>query len=179
MLIGKLVRLREYREEDLKLAQEYLNDFEIKKYLFPMTPFPLTLNDEKKWYEKVSFLNENYEFAIEALDKGIYLGGCGLKNLDWKNSHTEVGIFIGLQEYLGKGYGTEAMNLMINFIFMEMGLNKIKLDVYDFNQRAAACYEKCGFKKEAVLKNEIYRNGRFSDIIRMSIFKEDFLKRIN
>lgn len=65
MFTGQLVRLREYREEDIKLAQEYLNDPEIKQYMFPLVPFPLTYNDEKKWFENQSSLNPNYNFVIE------------------------------------------------------------------------------------------------------------------
>ena len=123
MFTGKLVRLREYKEDDIKLAQEYLNNYEIKQYMFPAVPFPLTLNDEKKWFEKLSSLDNNYNFAIETLKENKYIGGCGLKNLDWKNSHVEVGIFIGLEEYHNKGYGTDAMKILINFIFTEMNIN--------------------------------------------------------
>jgi len=176
MYIGKLVKLREYRNEDIKLAQEYINDYEIKQYMFPSVPFPLTFDDERKWFENQSSLNFNYNFAIETLKENKYIGGCGLKNLDWKNSNVEVGIFIGLKEFQNKGYGTDAMNVLINFIFKEMNIIKIKLDVYNFNEIAIRCYEKCGFKKEAVFKKELFRNGQFRDIIRMVLFKEDYFK---
>lgn len=89
----------------------------------------------------------------------------------------EVGIFIGLKKFQNKGYGTDAMNILIDFIFKEMNINKIKLDVYEFNNKAIKCYEKCGFKKEAILKMELFRKGKFHDIIRMVLFKDDDLKK--
>jgi RimJ/RimL family protein N-acetyltransferase len=171
MFTGNLVKLREYKEEDAALAKEYLNDPEIKQFMFPFLPFPLTLNDELKWIQNQSSLNQNYNFAIETLAEKKYIGGCGLKNLDWKNSHVEIGIFIGLKEYHNKGYGSDALKILINFIFNEMNLNKIKLDVFAFNETAIKCYKKCGFKIEAVLKEELFRFGKYHDAIRMALFR--------
>ena len=174
MYTGKLVRLREYRKEDLPTVVSYLNNPEVKKYMKPGVPFPLTLTDEEKWFEHQSFLNPNYNFAIETQSDGKYIGGCGLKDVDWKNRHTEVGIFIGDVEYQGKGYGTDAMNVLIDFIFKEMDLNKIKLDVYAFNERAIKSYEKCGFVVEGRFKDELFRFGKYHDTIRMALFKSEY-----
>lgn len=175
MFTGELVRLREYNKDDTEKALAFINDPEIKYYLTPGVPFPLTLNDEATFVEKQSAFNETYNFAIETLD-GEYIGGCGLNDIDWKNRVTVVGIFIGNKEYWGKGYGTDAMDVLINFIFKEMNLNRIMLNVYSYNQRAIKSYEKAGFVKEGVLRQALYKNGAYHDEVVMGLLKEEYKK---
>lgn len=176
MYTGKLVKLRAYKKEDLALAQEYVNSAEIRQYMENNIPFLYTIDNEEKWYESISPQNELYNFAIEVLETGEYIGGCGINGLDYKNSVASVGIFIGNPDYLSRGYGTDALKILVKFIFEEMNINKVRLHVYDFNARAQKCYEKVGFKKEAVLKEELFRHGKYHDVIQMSIFKRDYFK---
>lgn len=173
MYKGEKIRLREYRKEDIKLALEYLNDAEIKRNLTPAIPFPYTLEDEEKWYESNTALKDTYNFAIETLEGKEYIGGCGINKVDWKNSNVVVGIFIGNKEYWNKGYGTDAMKVLVKFIFEQMNINKIKLNVYSFNERAIKSYEKCGFKIEGVLRKEIYKDGKYHDEIVMGLLKDE------
>ncbi|MCD6550708.1 GNAT family protein [Thermotoga sp.] len=174
MLKGKLVRLREYRKEDIDKALEYINDPEVKKYLIPGIPFPLRREDEEKWYQNLDgFSTKSYSFAIETLSTREYIGGCGINNIDWKNSIAEVGIFLG-RPYWNKGYGTDAMKVLVRFIFNEMNINKIKLGVYSFNKRAMRVYEKVGFKVEGVLREELYREGKYHDVYVMGILRREW-----
>jgi RimJ/RimL family protein N-acetyltransferase len=171
MITGKFTKLiKEYRE-DVKFTLKYLKDPEIKKY--PFIPFPLTYNNGSELDEKTVF-NDNYNFAIETLADKKYIGNCGLRNLDKNNRSADIGIFIGNKEYVFKGYGVDAMMTLIGFIFSKMDLNKIKLDVYEFNKKAIKFYQQCGFRKEGVLKDEIFMNGIYYDVIRMAIFRNDF-----
>ena len=174
MYTGEKVRLRAYAKEDIPKAQAYINDSEIKRCLTPGVPFPLTLEEEYKWFEKQTAFQDTYNFAIEELEEGKYIGGCGINQLDWKNSVATVGIFIGNKDYLSKGYGTDAMNVLIRFVFEQMNINKIKLHVYSFNKRAVRSYEKCGFKLEGTLRQEIFRDGQYHDEYIMGILKEEF-----
>lgn len=174
MYIGEKIRLRAYKREDAPLAQEYLNDWEVKRLLTPGIPYPILLEEEEKWVSNQSAFNDTYSFAIETLEDGKYIGGCGTNKVDWKNSTAVVGIFIGNKDYWGKGYGTDAMKVLIKFIFEQMNLNKIKLDVYSFNERAIKSYKKCGFKVDGVLRQEIFRDGEYHDEYVMSILKEEY-----
>ncbi|WP_032121499.1 GNAT family N-acetyltransferase [Clostridium amazonitimonense] len=175
MYTGEKIRLREYRREDILEAQRYINDAEIKRYLHPGIPYLYTLEDEIKWFEMQSASKDCYNFAIETIEREIYIGGCGINNIDWKNSVVEVGIFIGDKNYWGKGYGSDAMKVLIKFIFDQMNINKIKLKVYSFNKRAIKCYEKCGFINEGVLRQEIYKDGKYHDEMIMGLLKEEYL----
>ena len=175
MYCGKLVRLRAYRKNDIPKAQEFLNDFEVRKLLQPTVPYPYTMEDEEKWYEGISAIKDTYTFAIETLD-GIYLGGCGVNSIDWKNRKAEIGIFIGDKDYWGKGYGSDAIQILVKFIFEEMNINKIGLSVYSYNERAKKAYKKCGFVEDGVLREEIFREGKYHDEIIMSMLKREYYK---
>ena len=174
MYTGNKVRLREYRKDDAKQAQDYINDPQVKRLLHPGIPFLNTFEDEEKWIEGLSAKKENYSFAIETLEDSKYIGGCGINDIDWKNSVIVVGIFIGDKNYWSKGYGTDAMKVLIKFIFEQMNIHKIKLNVYSFNERAIRSYVKCGFKHEGTLRKEIFRDGKYYDEIVMGLLSEEY-----
>ena len=77
MYDGKLTRLRPYGKDDTEIVWKYINDPEIKQYLTPGIPYPITMNDEEKWILNQSAMNDTYSFAIEDKETGEYLGGCG------------------------------------------------------------------------------------------------------
>lgn len=176
MFNGKLVRLREYRKEDIILRLSYINDPETLRYLESGIPYPVTYNEELKWFEAISAFNDSYRFAIETEADGLYIGDCGINSIDWKNSVASAVIFIGNRDYRGKGYGTEAMQLLMSFAFDQININKVRLNVYSFNEPAIKSYEKCGFKREGVLRQEIFRDGRYYDTIVMGILREEYKK---
>jgi RimJ/RimL family protein N-acetyltransferase len=171
MYYGEKVCLRAYKEEDISIASKYVNDKELKKFLVTTIPFPMTYWEEEEWIKSQKSNNEgNYNFAIEDIETNKYIGGCGIQNVNWLARVATVGIMIGDKDYWGKGYGTDAMKVLINFIFNDMNINKIRLGTFSFNERAIKSYEKCGFKVEGVLKDEIFKDGKYYDEIIMSIF---------
>lgn len=175
MYYGEKVLLRGYKEEDIEKAYEFVNDFEVKRLLDPNTPFPITKWEEESWV-KSSKNKEGlvYDFAIEDIVTGQYIGGVSINSCSIKNRNCVIGIMIGDKKFWGKGYGTDALKVLIKFIFEECNLEKIKLAAYSFNDRAIRCYKSLGFKEEGVLKKEIYREGKYYDEILMALFKEDY-----
>ncbi|NLW39419.1 MAG: GNAT family N-acetyltransferase [Tissierellia bacterium] len=176
MLKGKLVRLREYRQSDVELAYKYMNDPEVMLNLGNGIPYPMTLEKEQEWFNSQAKSEDNYNFAIESLKEGLYIGGCGINWYDWKNGTAEVGIFIGDPRYRGKGYGTDAMKILIDFLFQQTNINRIQLATYSFNERAIKSYLKCGFKEEGRLRQRIFRYGQYYDEILMGLLREDYNK---
>ena len=75
---------------------------------------------------------------------------------------------------LGKGYGEDAMRILMRLAFEKLRLNRLSLRVFDFNHRAIACYEKCGFKREGVLREDHFAEGRFHDVIVMAILRSEY-----
>ena len=172
---GLKVRLREYRKEDIPLRLAYLNDPEMICSLTPDIPYPMTLHEEEKWFESLTAVSDTYKFAIETLENKLFIGGCSINGVDWKNSVATMGIFIGSKNHLGRGYASDALRVLIEFIFLQMGINKIRLTVYSYNESALRCYEKCGFKVEGVLRQEIFKDGKYYDKIAMGLLKQEFL----
>lgn len=177
MYVGEKVRLREYRKEDILKRLHYINDPELLKYLISDIPYPITLHEEEKWFDSISSLGDTYRFAIETLEDNTFIGGCSINDVDWKNSVATIGIFIGNKEYWGNGYGTDATNTLVTFIFRQMNINKIRLTCYSFNERAIKSYKKCGFLVEGVLRKEIFKDGMYHDKIAMGILLDEFKTR--
>ena len=177
MYRGGLVKLRAYKESDIEKAVEFINDEEVKKFLDSNIPFPITKWQEEEWIKsRKSNSDYTYDFAIEDLETGKYIGGCSINECNLKSRNCTIGIMIGDKDYWDKGYGSDALSVLIKFIFEEVNMNKIKLGVFSFNNRAIACYKKLGFIEEGILKKELYRNGKYYDIILMSLFKEDWIE---
>lgn len=176
MLIGERVRLRELRKTDIEAVKTYINDPEITRMLRSGIPFPLLEHEEEKWINSQSGLStKSYSFAIETLDNQEFIGECGFTEIDWKNRHTDIGIFLGKDDHRGKGLGTEVLRLLVEFGFNELNLNKIKLGVFSYNKNAIKCYEKFGFITEGIFKDDLFRDGMYHNVIYMALFKKDFI----
>lgn len=176
MFIGNRIRLRELRKEDIATINELGNEEEVIINLTTKVPAPLPLQVEESWYEDyVKNYKDNFiQFAIETLD-GTLVGKCGTGGIDWKNGCTTIWIFIGKDENRSKGYGTEALALLVKFIFEEMNMNRVQLVVFGFNERAISSYKKNGFVVEGVYRQEIFRQGKYQDVYQMSLLKREYI----
>jgi RimJ/RimL family protein N-acetyltransferase len=173
MIEGKKIRIRAIEKTDIAEIMKWINDPEVKSNL--LMRYPVSQYQEERWIETaLSTDNQrNKTFALETKE-GVYLGGIGLNRIDWENGNAEVGIVIGKKEYWNKGYGTDAMMAMLDFAFNQMNLHRVYLRVFEFNQRGIRSYEKCGFKREGVLRQDRYRQGQYYNTIMMGILKEEF-----
>ena len=172
MYEGQWVRLRAMDNSDLMKLQEYSNDFRIMRSASGGILYPSTVDDAARSMQKnTSFTSGEYQFAVEAKTNRILIGQCGFIHVNWKNRTGEIAILIGEKDYQNKGYGTDAVQVLCSFGFNEMNLRKIKATVFDFNTPALRCYEKCGVRKEGSLKQEIYREGAYHDVIQLCLFR--------
>jgi len=175
MIEGEKVRIRAIEKADIDEIMKWVNDREVMDNL--IIRYPVSRYQEEKWMEKAleDSNPRNKVFAIETKD-GVYLGGIGLHRIDWENSNAEVGIVIGKKEYWNKGYGSDSMMTLLKFAFNRMNLHRVYLKVYDFNVRGIKSYEKCGFRREGVLRHDLYINGDYHDSIIMGVLKDEFKK---
>ncbi len=175
MIEGKKVRIRAIEKTDMDEIMKWVNDPEVKNNL--LMRYPISRYQEEKWIERaVDETNKrNKAFAIETKE-GVYLGGISLHGIDWENRNAEVGIVIGKKEYWGKGYGTDAMMSILDFAFNQMNLHRVYLRVFEYNLRGMKSYEKCGFKKEGILREDRYANGEYHDTVMMGILRSEFIK---
>jgi len=115
--------------------------------------------------------------AIHIRDTDRLVGTCAFSQLDGDNGSTLFHITIGEPDAWGKGYGTEATELMLAHAFTRLALHRVALTVFEFNSRAIRSYEKCGFTIEGRARQAIFREGRFWDEIHMSVLLEEWEKR--
>lgn len=168
---GTLVRLRPIAPDDLPRFVAWIADPEVRRFLSLYRP--LSLNDEERWFEGLGKGADQEIFAIETVE-GRHIGSVGLHSIHPRDRSAEAGIFIGEREYWGKGYGTEAMRLMLGFGFGQLNLHRIFLHVYAYNERAIRSYLKCGFVREGVLRQAVFKNGKYSDVLVMGILQPEF-----
>ncbi|MCM3633512.1 GNAT family N-acetyltransferase [Paenibacillus camelliae] len=174
-LLGDRIALREYRISDLDSISQWVNDPEITNTLSDVFLYPHSRNESETYLNVImEGKSSTKSFVIAEKDSLEYIGQIDLFNFDWKNRFAVMAIVIGKKEYLGKGYGSEAIRVLQKFAFEELNLNRIELDVYDYNARAYKCYLKCGFKEEGRMRQKLFKNGRYRDVIRMAILKEEF-----
>lgn len=172
---GKKVYLSPMCLDDAYKYVKWMNDSKVTDGLNGNQNL-ITLESEKEWIEKNN-RNGNFQFAIVKQDNDELIGNCGFNELDTINRKATIGIFIGEEENRGKGYGYEALTLLISYGFDYLNLNSIMLSVYSFNENAIACYKKVGFK-EIGRRREAYlmKNKRYDDIY-MDILREEFYER--
>jgi len=175
MIKGKLVNLRAVEKKDLEEIMKWVNDREITKYLVAFL-YPVSRVEEEKFLERAMSHNDTEKTLVIETKEGIYIGQIGLHKIDWKNRNAELGIVIGNKEYWGKGYGTDAIEVLLNHAFNQMNLFKVYLRVFEYNKRGIRCYEKCGFKEEGRLRKNHFYNGEYYDEIIMGILKNEFIK---
>jgi len=170
-LLGDRIYLSPRNTEDVELFTEWLNDFEITDYT-GRSGILTTLSGEKKYLEDNS--SPEATFVIVTIKDDQMIGTVSLENIDNINRTATLGIFIGDKNYRDKGYGTEAIKLILEYGFKYMNLNNIKLDLMAINTRALKCYEKCGFKEYGKRRKCIFINGKYYDCISMDILAEEF-----
>jgi RimJ/RimL family protein N-acetyltransferase len=128
------------------------------------------------WIEKQYENPDNFSFTIRLLDDGRIIGGIGLDGINWTQGEAFVGIGLGEREDWGKGYGTDAMRVILRYAFTELNLRRVSLDVFEYNARGVRSYEKAGFVAEGRVRGMILREGRRWDVIYMGILREEWLE---
>ena len=168
---GDRVYLSPVNREDFEKNTEWLNDIEVSVNLNALG-MTITLEREKEWLEGATRADDS--FAIVDAAKDELIGGCGLHNVDHVNRTAENGIFLGNKAYWNKGYGVEAIRLLLDHAFNVLNLNNIMLNVSGFNQRAQKCYKKAGFNEIGRRRKARRLGGQTYDIIFMDVLAEEF-----
>lgn len=175
MIYGQRIRLRAPDREDIPRFTAWLNDPEVRAGL--TIYLPMSLSEEEQWFERMlkSPLYE-HPLVIEIAEGEAWkpVGNAGFHEFDWRIRSAEVGLFIGEKAYWNKGYGTEVMRLLLRHGFETLNLNRIMLRVYENNPRAIRSYEKAGFVHEGRLRQAMYKDGQYQDILYMSVLRSEW-----
>jgi RimJ/RimL family protein N-acetyltransferase len=176
---GDLVRF--YMPETKDAADDaarWALDTEYWRYLDSDPPRPATAQALRAEWEKES-PNPLHFVVFDVKDKVAerHIGFVALFNFHWNHGEAWVGIGMGERDYRGKGYGTDAMRLMLNYAFTELNLNRVTLVVFGYNPRAMRSYEKAGFVLEGRQRRCLHRDGQWWDEVFMGILRDEWEAR--
>jgi RimJ/RimL family protein N-acetyltransferase len=173
-VVGRSLYLRPIEREDADVYQAWMNDREVSRNL--LLHRPVTREDEMRFTERASAGSEPGEanFAIVRKKGDLLIGTAGLHAIDWRRRMAGFGIEIGRKEEWGKGYGTEATELVVTYAFRDLNLNRVWLWVYEFNARGIGAYKRVGFRTEATLREDCFIDGRYWDVHHMGILRSDW-----
>lgn len=174
---GELVRLTAENAEIA--AAENLKRSRSSEFWRLQTSDPHRLFSRKatqEWYEKQAFepAPDAISFTIRTLADDRLIGQIELDGIRWNHGDAYVGIGIGPGDW-GKGYGTDAMRILLRYAFTELNLHRVTLTVFEYNPRAIRSYEKAGFKYEGRVRKFLVRDGKEYDMVHMGILRREWL----
>jgi RimJ/RimL family protein N-acetyltransferase len=175
MIAHGAVYLRAAEREDIPLFVAWMTDWRTVRTLSMRAP--MSLASEEGWFEHITADQgrNGYFFVACLLSDDRAIGTVSLFELDLVNGSAGLGITVGAPDDRGRGYGTDMLRALVGFGFGMLRLERIWLDVYDFNPDARRLYERVGFVYEGTLRNAMYRDGRYVGLVRMAILREEWL----
>lgn len=178
---GELVRLSVNDPEEMgKAFSRWSRDSEYLRLLDTEQAVVWSAKKFIEWFEEdIKKDQPNRIFLdIHTLDLDRVIGFVGLVDIRWNHGDAWVGIGIGDREMWGKGYGTDAMQIILRYAFTEVNLYRVTLGVFAYNQRAIRSYENAGFILEGREREVLYRDGSRADILIMGVLRKDWAKAL-
>lgn len=172
-ILGETVALGPIDRTNLPLYQRWFNQFDMLRTL-ARPPAPLTLEAETAWFEAAALSASVMIFTIYERSSCRAIGDLHLRNIDFRNRTAEFGIAIGEADCRGKGYGTEATSLALDYAFTALGLHNVMLTVFSFNLHGIRAYEKAGFREIGRRRESMWMGGRLWDTIFMDCIATEF-----
>lgn len=168
------VYLRALEPEDYKTTHPWRLDEDIWASVVGPKYF-VSIDYEKKWINE-AILNpgNSLKLAVCLKDSDKQIGLVNLSDIDRYNGNAECGILIGEKSLWGRGFGTEAILLMLHHGFYTLALTRIEAHQLVSNRASIRLFEKCGFKNEGVLRKAVFKDGRHQDLNQLSILREEF-----
>jgi RimJ/RimL family protein N-acetyltransferase len=169
--VGENFLLRTLEKEDLPLKVRWINDPQVHVHLH--YEIPLGLAKTEYWYQDAIADNTRRDFIIET-NQSVPVGITGLIGIDYLHRTAEFYVLVGETQYWGKGIGTGAGALLINWAFNWLDLHKIWATADSENVASIKMLKKIGFKEEAILRQERRSAGKWVDVIRVGLLRSEF-----
>ena len=177
MLRGRLVYLRPAERSDIPLFVQWLSDARTTRNLALRSPLSVAL--EERWFDDLleHHGRDQWHFVVCLLADGRPVGSLDLHEIDLTSGGGGLGIQVGDPADRSKGYGGDALRVLIDFAFDQLRLERVWLDVYATNPDARRLYERVGFVHEATFRHGVYRGGRYEDVDRLAILRAEWADR--
>ena len=170
---GRTVVLRPHAAPNVAAFTRWYADPEVAR-LTRYQDGPMRADEVRRFFEARVTGAGSLALAIHLRETNRLIGTCAFSQLDGDNGSALFHITIGERDCWGRGYGTEATALMLDHAFDTLGLHRVGLSVFAFNERAIRSYRNVGFVVEGRSREAIWRDGRFSDEIQMSVLAEEW-----
>ena len=168
-LRGEDVTLRTIEEDDIEFLRDAINLPEVRAGL--TTAFPINAEQEREYFEEQVSNREDVNLAI--CHDGEIIGTIGLHDLDQRAGNCELGIWLA-PEYHGRGYGTEASDLLTDYAFRELRMHRVMARVLATNEASARIWEKLGFEEEGVHRDEAFTDGEYVDMRYFGVLADEW-----
>lgn len=172
LFTGTYIKLTALNKEDLPTLVTWHQDSTFLRLFDAVAAKPKSVADLEKWYEDLNRSESNYVFAIRDKEDQL-VGYVELDGILWNQGTGWISIAIGSNEQR-KGYGKEAMELLLRFAFHELNLRRVQLTVFEYNEPAIKLYESLGFTREGAFREFLMRDGKTSDMILYGLLKEEW-----
>ena len=173
------IYLRAIEPEDYLVSYQWRNDHKLMKGVVDMPRF-ISKETERKWVLKAIEENETgraLRLAICTKEGNKLIGHISLLEIDDHNKTCCVGSLIGDKDYHGKGIMGEARQLIFRYAFSELGMNRISATILADNVASIKAVEKFGYAREGILRQAVFRNGEYRDVVMYSMLKSEFITR--
>ncbi|MHC5229801.1 GNAT family N-acetyltransferase [Enterococcus sp. LJL99] len=171
-LSGEKVTLKSIQENEIEKLLAIENESQLRVFGDDDIPYPFSKEALTKFLQVEA---PNQVFGIYLNEDDRLVGNIAIYNVNQQNLNCEIGLVIS-ELHQGKGLGSEATQIVIDFIFNYLPMQKIKLDVFSFNKSAISLYRKMGFKHEGTLRNELFRFGNFQDMELFGLLRTEWEK---
>ncbi len=176
LFTGKLVKLTAPRDSDAAEMAKWQENSDYLRNVDTDFAVPKSVDALREHDSAKSHGSSNFEFRLRTIEDDRLIGFVALHGMEWNNQACLLAVGIGNPEYRGKGYGTDALNLMLRYAFYELNLNRVGLDVISYNLQAIKAYEKVGFKVEGQMRDAVLRDGKKYDRVIMGILRDEWLE---
>jgi len=166
---------RRILEQDLEKIAEWRMSPEVTKYMY--TNPKITMKDQLQWFERIS-TDEKVSYWLIVFG-GVEIGVINLYDIDLQNRRCFWAYYIGDNSVRGKGLGRGIECNIYDHVFFKLALNKLSCEVLSFNQKVVDIHKHFGSKVEGLLRQHIYKEGKFLDVVRMAILKEEWKEMKN
>ncbi|MGE4232541.1 MAG: GNAT family N-acetyltransferase [Bacteriovoracia bacterium] len=177
MLKGKLVGLTAVEREDLPFLRDWRNNSDFRKHFREYRE--LNMANQEKWFEqKVHNDPTTMMFSIRDLTTKELLGCCGFVYINWVHRHADISLYIGWKDaYIDDhGYAEDSCKVLFKYGFDELNLNKIWTEIYSFDEKKKALYDKLGFKQDGLLRENYFYDGKWWDSRILSLLGKEYKK---
>lgn len=167
------IKLRALEPEDMEALRATVNDPEMEKLVVGWS-FPIAKQQQEDWYQRTLGSSNGQRFAVEY--QGQFVGISTLTDIDWKNRSAFHGIKLTKNTPKGQGIGFDAVAAVMKYAFEELQLNRLYGGILEYNIPSQKLYEKCGWKKEGLYRQCVFKENAYYDEIAVAILRSDYFE---